>query len=161
MRIGYAGQNGREYTGIGGVMRERGLLGDGPGQYPGSMQGIMQYLREHPAEGRALMRENKSWVFFRELTATARSARSACRCGAQSSVAADPAFVPLGAPVWLDLDRREATACGSRRTPAARSRAPTASTPSGARATKRADRRRDERARPRRWCCCPRARSPG
>ena len=27
---------------------------------------------------------------------------------AESSVAADPNFVPLGAPVWLDLDRREA-----------------------------------------------------
>jgi membrane-bound lytic murein transglycosylase A len=26
----------------------------------------------------------------------------------EASVAADPAFVPLGAPVWLDLDRREA-----------------------------------------------------
>jgi membrane-bound lytic murein transglycosylase A len=26
----------------------------------------------------------------------------------ESSVAADPAFVPLGAPVWLELDRREA-----------------------------------------------------
>jgi membrane-bound lytic murein transglycosylase A len=25
-----------------------------------------------------------------------------------ASVAADPAFVPLGAPVWLDLDRDEA-----------------------------------------------------
>jgi membrane-bound lytic murein transglycosylase A len=26
----------------------------------------------------------------------------------EASVAADPAFVPLGAPVWLDLDRVEA-----------------------------------------------------
>ena len=26
----------------------------------------------------------------------------------KSSVAADPKFVPLGAPVWLDLDRNEA-----------------------------------------------------
>ena len=26
----------------------------------------------------------------------------------ESSVATDPAFVPLGAPVWLDMDRAEA-----------------------------------------------------
>jgi len=26
----------------------------------------------------------------------------------KASVAADPAFVPLGAPVWLDLDRTQA-----------------------------------------------------
>src|SRR5690606_13980911 len=67
IRIGYAGQNGRGYTGIGSVMRERGLLGSGPGQYPGSMQGVMQYLRDHPREGRELMHLNQSWVFFRVL----------------------------------------------------------------------------------------------
>ena len=37
MRIGYANQNGRGYTGIGALMKQRGLLG--PGQT--SMQGIM------------------------------------------------------------------------------------------------------------------------
>ena len=33
-------------------MRQRGLLGSGPGQYAGSMQGIMHYLRDNPDEGR-------------------------------------------------------------------------------------------------------------
>lgn len=108
IRIGYAGQNGRGYTGIGGVMRERGLLGDGPGQYPGSMQGIMQYLREKPAEGRELMRENQSWVFFRELTGDGPLGALSVPVRAESSVAADPNFVPLGAPVWLELDRPRA-----------------------------------------------------
>ncbi len=112
IRIGYAGQNGHAYTGIGGLMRERGLLGEGPGQYAGSMQGIMQYLREQPAAGRALMRENRSWVFFRELTgATARDGplgSLGVAVTADNSVAVDPRFVPYGAPVWLDLDRDEA-----------------------------------------------------
>lgn len=108
IRIGYAGQNGREYTGIGGVMRERGLLGNGPGQYPGSMQGIMAYIRENPAEGRALMRENKSWIFFTELKGDGPLGALGVPVRRENSVAADPAFVPLGAPVWLDLDRREA-----------------------------------------------------
>jgi len=108
IRIGYAGQNGRDYVGIGGLMRERGLLGDGPGQYPGSMQGIMQYIREHPAEGRALMRENLSWVFFRELLGDGPLGALEVPVRRESSVAADPAFVPLGAPVLLTLDRAEA-----------------------------------------------------
>lgn len=107
-RIGYAGQNGQPYTGIGGLMRERGLLGTGPGQYSGSMQGIMQYIREKPDEGRALMRENRSWVFFRELTGDAPLGAMGVPVRPKSSVAADPKFVPLGAPVWLDLDRNEA-----------------------------------------------------
>ncbi|KPL68746.1 MltA [Erythrobacter sp. SG61-1L] len=104
LRIGYAGQNGREYAGIGSLMRERGLIGSGPGQYSGSMQGIMQYLREHPEDGRALMRENKSWVFFRELTGDGPIGALSVPVRPQSSVAADPKFVPLGAPVFLDVD---------------------------------------------------------
>ncbi|MEE4153598.1 MAG: murein transglycosylase A [Erythrobacter sp.] len=108
IRIGYAGQNGRGYTGIGGVMRERGLLGDGPGQYPGSMQGIMAYIRDNPEEGRALMRLNQSWVFFRELTGDGPIGALGVPVRREASVAADPRFVPLGAPVWLDLDRGEA-----------------------------------------------------
>ena len=108
LRIGYAGQNGHGYTGIGGVMRERGLLGDGPGQYAGSMQGIMQYIRENPAEGRELMRLNESWVFFQELTGDGPLGALNVPVRRESSVAADPAFTPLGAPVWLDLDRNEA-----------------------------------------------------
>ena len=105
MRIGYDGQNGREYVGIGRVMRERGLIGEGPGKYSGSMQGIMQYIREHPEEGRELMRLNKSWIFFRELTTDGPLGSLGVPVRRGSSVAVDPAFVPYGAPVWLDLDR--------------------------------------------------------
>lgn len=105
IRIGYAGQNGHSYTGIGGVMRERGLLGDGPGQYAGSMQGIMQYLRENPEDGADLMRMNESWVFFRELEGDGPIGSIGVPVRGESSVAVDPKYVPYGAPVILDLDR--------------------------------------------------------
>ncbi|MDP2129792.1 MAG: murein transglycosylase A [Erythrobacter sp.] len=108
IRIGYAGQNGREYVGIGGVMRERGLLGEGPGKYSGSMQGIMAYIRDNPREGRDLMRLNKSWIFFSELRGDGPLGALGVPVRRENSVAADPAFVPLGAPVWLELDRAEA-----------------------------------------------------
>lgn len=108
VRIGYAGQNGRGYTAIGAIMREQGLLGAGPGQYPASMQGIMAYLRERPRAGRELMRRNRSWVFFRELTGDGPLGALGVPVRARASVAVDPAFVPLGAPVWLDMERDEA-----------------------------------------------------
>jgi membrane-bound lytic murein transglycosylase A len=104
MRIGYAGQNGRDYVGIGALMRDRGLVG--PGQL--SMQGIMAWLRSNPEQGRAIMRENKSFVFFREITGPGPIGALGVPVTANVSVAADPAFVPLGAPIWLDLDRAEA-----------------------------------------------------
>ncbi|PKB14645.1 membrane-bound lytic murein transglycosylase A [Novosphingobium kunmingense] len=109
MRIGYAGQNGHPYTGIGSVMRARGLIGEGPGQYSGSMQGIMQYIRENPEAGRELMQQNQSWIFFKELTGDGPLGALNVPVRARSSVAADPAYVPLGAPVWLSLDRPEAS----------------------------------------------------
>lgn len=104
MRIGYDGQNGRDYTGIGKLMKDRGLLG--PGQT--SMQGIMAYLRANPDEGRAIMRENKSWVFFKELTGPGPIGALGLPVTPRGTVAADPMFVPLGAPVLLSTDRAEA-----------------------------------------------------
>lgn len=109
IRIGFAGQNGYAYTGIGTLMRERGLIGSGPGQYSGSMQGIQQYLRDYPAAGRALMQQNQSYVFFRELTGAGPVGALNVPIEGRATVAVDPAFVPLGAPVWLQLDQKVAS----------------------------------------------------
>ncbi|HEY1606270.1 MAG TPA: MltA domain-containing protein [Allosphingosinicella sp.] len=103
MRIGYAAQNGRDYVGIGKLMRDRGLLQ--PGHL--SMQDIVAWLHAYPDRGKALMRENKSYVFFRELSGPPLGALGVA-VTARTSVAADPKFVPLGAPVLLQLDRPEA-----------------------------------------------------
>ena len=103
MRIGYAGQNGREYVGIGKLMKDRGLLG--PGQT--SMQGIVAWLRANPEEGRAIMRENKSYIFFQELTGPGPLGALGLPVTGRATVATDPKFVPLGAPVLLSVDRPE------------------------------------------------------
>lgn len=100
IRIGYESQNGHPYTGIGKLMKDRGLITDG------SMQGLYRYLRANPDEGRTIMRENKSFVFFRE-SATGPNGAMGYTVIAESSVAADPKFIPLGAPVWLSMDRAE------------------------------------------------------
>ena len=105
IRIGYAGQNGREYVGIGKLMRERGLLQPGGT----TMQHIVAWLREHPEEGRAIMRENKSYIFFQELTGPGPLGSLGLPVTPRATVAADPKFVPLGAPVLLSLDRPEAS----------------------------------------------------
>lgn len=101
MRIGYAGQNGRDYTGIGRLMRDRGLI------QIGSMQDIMRWLRTNPVEGRAIMNENKSYVFFQELTGAGPLGALGLPVTQEATVAADPEYVPLGAPVLLSLDRAE------------------------------------------------------
>ena len=105
IRLGYGAINGWDYTGIGTVMAQQGLIGTGPGQYPGSMQGILRYIHDHPVEGDALMRQNRSYVFFRENTQPGAIGAMGVPVSPRTTVAADPAFVPLGAPVWLQVDR--------------------------------------------------------
>lgn len=104
MRIGFAGQNGREYVGIGALMRDRGLLKPGGA----SMQGIIAWLREHPEEGQAIMWENKSYVFFQELKGAGPNGSMGLPVTGMTSAAVDPRFIPLGAPVFLSMDRAEA-----------------------------------------------------
>ncbi|MEO8722383.1 MAG: murein transglycosylase A [Sphingobium sp.] len=101
MRIGYDGQNGRDYTGIGKLMKDRGLI------QAGSMQDIMSWLRANPQQGRAIMNENKSFVFFKEIVGPGPLGALAIPVTGGSSVAADPRYVPLGAPILLSLDRAE------------------------------------------------------
>jgi membrane-bound lytic murein transglycosylase A len=103
VRIGYAGQNGQPYTGIGKWMLAQDMLQ--PGQ--ASMQGIVAWLRAHPGQADAVMDQNRSYVFFKTLNGPPLGALGVPVTG-RVSVAADPAFVPLGAPVWLASDRPEA-----------------------------------------------------
>jgi membrane-bound lytic murein transglycosylase A len=105
MRIGYADQNGREYVAIGRLLRERGILPPGGA----SMDAIIAWMREQPDGGRSLMRENPSYIFFKELTGPGPLGALNVPVTTRASVAADPKFVPLGAPVFLTLDRREAS----------------------------------------------------
>jgi len=103
MRIGYASQNGRSYTGIGRLMKDRGLLGPGES----SLQGITNWLNRNPVEGKAIMRENKSYIFFNELNGPGPLGAMGFPVVGNTSVAADRKFVPLGAPVFLSMDRAE------------------------------------------------------
>jgi len=103
VRVGYDGQNGRDYVGIGAMLKSQGVLQ--PGQ--ASMDGIIGYLQSQPDRGRSIMEQNKSYVFFRELTGGPVGALGV-EVMPRVTVAADPAFVPLGAPVVLSLDRYEA-----------------------------------------------------
>ena len=105
MRIGYADQNGREYVAIGRLLRDRGILPPGGA----NMDAIVAWMRAQPDGGKSLMRENPSYIFFKELNGAGPLGALNVPVAARSSVAADPRFVPLGAPVFLSLDRPEAS----------------------------------------------------
>ncbi len=63
VRVGYDGKNGYPYTSVGKVLIDRGILQKGNV----SMQAIGAVFEKDAALAREVMRENKSYVFFREL----------------------------------------------------------------------------------------------
>jgi membrane-bound lytic murein transglycosylase A len=102
-RIGYADQNGRPYRSIGRVLIERGELT----LETASMQGIKGWGRQHPDQLPALLDENPSYVFFREVPPTPGGeidgpvGAFGVPLAAGRAIAVDPRFLPLGAPVFL------------------------------------------------------------
>jgi membrane-bound lytic murein transglycosylase A len=104
MRIAYANQNGRDYVAIGRLLRDRGILPPGGA----NMQSIRDWIRANPDQGRELMRENLSYVFFKELVGPGPPGALNVPVSPRATVAADPNYVPLGAPVYVfAADRRE------------------------------------------------------
>ena len=102
LRVTYAGQNGRPYVAIGRVLIDRGEIA----REQVSLQSIRAWLMAHPDQAQAVMNQNPSFVFFRELTGTNPDEGPPGAMGAQltpgRSLAVDRAFLPLGAPVFID-----------------------------------------------------------
>ncbi len=107
LRVGYGGKNGHEYRSIGQELVRRGIYA--PHQV--SAEVIKNWVRRNPEAGRELLYHNPSYVFFREVSEVPAHLGP---LGAMNrsvtqlrSVAVDPAFVFLGAPVWIEKDGDE------------------------------------------------------
>ncbi|WP_412551331.1 murein transglycosylase A [Shimia sp. MIT910701] len=104
IRVGYGGANGHKYRSVGAELVRRGVYN----AHQVSAQVIKNWVKRNPVDGAELLRHNDSFVFFREvnrvpahkgpLGAMNRSIT------AMRSVAVDPKFTPLGAPVWVEKD---------------------------------------------------------
>jgi membrane-bound lytic murein transglycosylase A len=101
LRVGYADTNGHPYRSIGRVLIERGELT----LDQASMQGITAWARANPQRVSELLNQNPSYVFFRELPLGDPAAGPVGAMGLPLtpgySVAVDPRFIPLGAPLLL------------------------------------------------------------
>ncbi|WP_271950628.1 murein transglycosylase A [Ruegeria faecimaris] len=107
LRVGYGGANGHPYRSIGSELIRRGALG----AHQVSAQMIKSWVRKNPEAGTELLFHNPSYVFFREVN---RVAPEFGPLGAMNrsvttmrSIAADPAYTPLGAPVWVEKDGKD------------------------------------------------------
>ena len=104
IRLGYGGSNGHEYRSIGAELVRRGIYNT----HQVSAEVIKNWVQRNPQEGQRLLWHNPSYVFFRNIGSVApelgplgamnRSITS------ERTVAVDPSFVPLGAPVWIEKE---------------------------------------------------------
>ena len=102
IRVGYGGKNGHEYRSIGRELVRRGVYN----VHQVSAQVIKNWVRRNPIDGLELLRHNPSYVFFREVSEVPADKGP---LGAMNrsvtemrTVAVDPRYTPLGAPVWVE-----------------------------------------------------------
>ena len=98
VRVGYAGNNGQKFVAIGKAMIHDGLIQSGSV----SMQSIRDWLKTHPAEAMAWMQKNPRYIFFEMVKGDGPLGAQGVALTAGRSLAVDPDFLPLGAPIWLD-----------------------------------------------------------
>lgn len=104
IRVGYAGANGHPYRSIGVELVRRGIYD----AHQASAQVIKNWVRRNPEAGQDLLFHNPSYVFFRRIDEVPPERgplgamnRSVTR---GRTLAVDPAYVPLGAPVWIEKE---------------------------------------------------------
>ncbi len=101
VRVAYADQNGHPYRSIGRWLVDKGELT----LDQASMQGIKAWALANPGRVQELLNVNPSYVFFKEekISDPSRGPKGALGVPLtpRRSIAIDPQFIPLGAPVFL------------------------------------------------------------
>jgi membrane-bound lytic murein transglycosylase A len=102
VRVAYAASNGQEYRSVGRWLADQGELPLGQV----SQQAIRAWALAHPQRVREMLEQNPRVVFFRELPVGDPGSGPVGSLGVALtpgvSVAVDPRFLPLGAPLLLD-----------------------------------------------------------
>ena len=102
IRVGYAGENGHIYRSAAREMVRAGEIE----MAQASIEGIRRFVQNNPQRGRELLQHNDSFVFFRELKnhdeALGPMGALDRPITALRTVAVDPRYTQMGAPVWVE-----------------------------------------------------------
>ena len=107
MQIGYADQNGYPFKAIGSTLVQKKEIT----MAEASMEGIKNWARKNITKLRDFLNMNASYVFFRKLPNDLPGPIGALGVSieAERSVAIDPKFIPLGAPIFLSTTQPNAS----------------------------------------------------
>lgn len=98
IKLGYAGNNGRTFKGLGQILREEGIKPEGG--Y--SMPAMKKWLQSHPREAKLLMAQNPRYIFFKELYGDSPYGSAGVVLTPKRSIAVDKKYIPMHTPMWLE-----------------------------------------------------------
>ncbi|MEX0885982.1 MAG: MltA domain-containing protein [Phycisphaeraceae bacterium] len=112
--IGYAGNNGHDYTSIGKLLVEDGYIDE----HRLTLSAIEQHFERYPQQLEDYIRRNDRFVFFKAYDAATWPAGSlGVRVEAMRTLATDKSIFPRGAPVLVETRMAGSPATGGRSMP--------------------------------------------
>ena len=100
IRVYYAADNGHAYHSIGNDLVKRGELPKGQA----SLFAIRDWLKNHPERQQEILAQNPRYIFFKASLDTTVKGALGVPLTPKYSVAVDPRFIPLGAPLYLQAE---------------------------------------------------------
>ena len=100
IRLGFSAKNNREYSSIGKHIIDNKILGSENVSY----FSIKNWLKNHPEEANKIMNVNQSYVFFKPSNSDEVIGSQGSALMAGRSLAVDSETLPLGFPMWLDIN---------------------------------------------------------
>ncbi|HTZ38085.1 MAG TPA: MltA domain-containing protein [Stellaceae bacterium] len=99
MRLVYEANNHRPFVNVYQMLLDGGEIA--PAQF--SEKSVRGWMRDHPDQAKELRRKDPLYVFFRELKGDGPVGYEGAVLTAERSLAVDHRYIPLGAPLWLDV----------------------------------------------------------
>ena len=98
VRVGFAGKNGKRYTSVGRELVAAGVMN----LADVTMPSIRAWMETNPLAAVALMRKNKSFIFFKVSKNAGPIGAQGVVLTPQRSMAVDRTYYPMGLPIWLN-----------------------------------------------------------
>jgi membrane-bound lytic murein transglycosylase A len=102
LRLGYDSGNGHPFVSIARLLVQRNEVP----LKDMTMQTLRDWIASHGAAGKALVREDPSFVFFKDTGGDGPYGAEKVVLTRERSLAVDRRFIPLGIPLWLDATQR-------------------------------------------------------
>ncbi len=95
--IGFAGTNGASYRAVASILVDSKIFR----KHEATMKNMKEYFIKYPQKLKAIINQNKSFVFFRKLPADTVVGSQGVPLTGEISLAVDRNWIPLGLPLWV------------------------------------------------------------